>query len=55
MPTLWQMPAEARYGDLGWKGDNFLEKSPPSEESKPPGPWPNFLEFPRSFFLSKNQ
>ena len=39
-------------GERG-EGDSFLERRPVSEESKPPGSWPTFLEFPRSFFFLK--
>lgn len=52
-PTLWPMPAGARFGPVEGRGDTFLKTSPMSEESKPPGSWPTPLEFPRSFFFPK--
>lgn len=47
------MPVGARFEEVEGTGDTFLERRPPSERSKPPRPWPTFLEFPRSFFFPK--
>lgn len=53
VPSLWQMPVAARFGEVEGREDTFLEVRPLPEEPKPPGSWSTFLEFPRTFFFLK--